>query len=85
MYVKSLLKTCGNVKFHIQTTEKKKRQVIKLFFVRRKQENASQNNFTTQTCVKIHFDHVFNAKARQRVNNAIKNEQQLQKASKFFL
>ena len=43
---------------------KKKRQVIKLFFVRRKQENASQNNFTTQTCVKIHFDHVFNAKAR---------------------
>ena len=36
--------------------------VTELFSVREKQ-NASSDNFTTHTCVKTFFDHVYNAKA----------------------
>ena len=42
----------------------KKISAIELFPVRGKQKNGSQNSFTTQTCIKKFFNHVYNAKAR---------------------
>ena len=41
----------------------KKVKVIDLFLVRWKQMNTTLNTFTTQTCAKKIFDHVYNAKA----------------------
>ena len=36
--------------------------VTKLFPIQGKQMSASSNNFTTQTCVKNFFDHIYNDK-----------------------
>ena len=46
----------------------KKISVIELFAVRGKQKKAWSNNFTTETCVKKVFDHVYNARARLTVS-----------------